>query len=77
MNTLVYDLEQQAIKYTDSKVPPNHRYNDIYYEIIRKKLTELIIQECIQICNSRVGNSDYNTGRMHCASDIKEHFGIE
>jgi len=37
----------------------------------------LIVRECIEVCNSRVGNSDYNTGRMHCASDLKEHFGVE
>ena len=30
-----------------------------------------IIEECISICESAVGNADYNTGRMHCASDIK------
>ena len=41
------------------------------------KFAELIVRECIGLCNSRVGNSDYNTGRMHCASDIKEHFGVE
>jgi hypothetical protein len=42
-----------------------------------EKFAELIVRECIQVCNSRVGNSDYNTGRMHCASDLKEHFGVE
>jgi hypothetical protein len=35
-----------------------------------------IVQECIKVCSMRVGNSDYNTGRMHCASDIREHFGM-
>ena len=38
-------------------------------------LAEAVVKECIQVCQSRVGNSDYNTGRMHCVSDIKEHFG--
>lgn len=42
-----------------------------------KKFAELIVQECIEVCKSRVGNSDYNTGRMHCASDLKEHFGVK
>ena len=42
-----------------------------------EKFAELIVKECIEVCNSRVGNSDYNTGRMHCASDLKEHFGVE
>ena len=42
-----------------------------------EKFAELIVRECVQVCKSRVGNSDYNTGRMHCASDLKEHFGVE
>ena len=41
-----------------------------------EKFAELILWECIEVCNSRVGNSDYNTGRMHCVSDLKEHFGL-
>jgi hypothetical protein len=42
-----------------------------------ENFAELIVQECIQVCKSRVGNSDYTTGRMHCVSDLKEHFGVE
>ena len=42
-----------------------------------KKFTHLMVEECIKICSARVGNSDYNTGRMHCASDIREHFTIK
>ena len=42
-----------------------------------EKFAELIVRECIAVCKSRVGNSDYNTGRMHCVSDIKEHFGVK
>lgn len=48
-----------------------------FYEDELENFSKLIIQECIAICRSRVGNSDYNTGRMHCVSDIKEHFGFE
>jgi len=42
-----------------------------------EKFAELIVQECMEVCKSRVGNSDYNTGRIHCVSDLKEHFGVE
>ena len=42
-----------------------------------EKFAELIVRECMEVCKSRVGNSDYNTGRMHCVSDLKEHFGVE
>ena len=38
---------------------------------------ELIVLECVKVCEIRAGNSDYNTGRMHCASDLREHFGVE
>lgn len=46
-------------------------------EMYKSRLIELIVKECIEVCNSRVGNSDYNTGRMHCVSDIKERFGVD
>lgn len=41
------------------------------------EIAERVVSECVEVCKSRVGNSDYNTGRMHCASDLKEHFGVE
>ena len=42
----------------------------------KEKFTELIVQKCVEVCKSRAGNADYNTGRMHCASDIAECFGL-
>jgi predicted transcriptional regulator len=45
--------------------------------VLIEALAESIVRECIEVCKSRVGNSDYNTGRMHCVSDLKEHFGVE
>lgn len=41
------------------------------------EVAERVMWECISICESGVGNKDYNTGRMHCAADIKQHFGVE
>ena len=41
-----------------------------------EKFVELIVLDCIEVCKSRVGNSDYNTGRLHCVSDIRERFGL-
>ena len=42
----------------------------------KERFAELIVEECINVCKSRVGNSDYNTGRLHCVSDIRERFGL-
>jgi hypothetical protein len=47
---------------------------DVHYY---NEFGKLVMEECIKACQSRVGNSDYNTGRMHCVSDIKEHFGVK
>ena len=41
------------------------------------EFAELIVLDCIEVCKSRVGNSDYNTGRLHCVSDIRERFGLD
>lgn len=40
------------------------------------KFADLIIRECLKMCLTSVGNKDYNTGRMHCHDNIKEHFGV-
>ena len=40
------------------------------------EIAERVIQECVAVCMSKVGNRDYNTGRLHCTFDIKDHFGI-
>ena len=45
---------------------------DEHYEI-----AERVIEECMAMCKTAVGNSDYNTGRLHCLENIKERFEIE
>lgn len=42
-----------------------------------EKFAELIVKECMAMCKTAAGNADYNTGRLHCLEDIKEHFGVE
>ena len=79
MNERIKELVQEAIDYADKAYTytPEEGFNIQEWDKIRlEKFAELILQECIEVCNSRVGNSDYNTGRMHCASDLKEHFGV-
>jgi hypothetical protein len=51
--------------------------NDNFSEEL-EKFAELIIKECVIVCKTGgVSNSDYNTGRLHCVYDIKQHFGLE
>jgi len=72
MNERIGELYTQALEYADSKVPPERRYNDIYYAIVSGKHAELIVRECAQV------GFDYADG--HCceiSAVILEHFGVE
>lgn len=77
MNNKIKELAEQAGGRTKSWCAC-HDYP--YFQLLDEdisKFAELIVLECMEVCKSRVGNSDYNTARMHCVSDLKEHFGVE
>ena len=44
-----------------------------------EKFAELIVRECVAICQDTDGedNIDARSGRQDCAVEIKEHFGVE
>ena len=45
----------------------------------KEKFAELIVAECIAICQDVDGedNIDARSGRQDCAVEIREHFGVE
>jgi hypothetical protein len=49
------------------------------WEIPLEKFAELIVRECVAICQDIDGedNIDARSGRQDCAVEIKEHFGVE
>ena len=71
MNERFKELSKQAVDYASACEAEAW---DGAYE---RKFAELIVQECLKMCKTAVGNKDYNTGRMHCYDNIKEHFGVE
>ncbi len=44
-----------------------------------EKFAELIVRECVAICQDIDGedNTDARSGRQDCAVEIREHFGLE
>jgi len=44
-----------------------------------EKLVELIVQECVAICQDTDGDDsiDARSGRQDCAVEIREHFGVK
>lgn len=79
--TLVGRLADQAhnvaVELYNERMKTEHPADVVFYDMFNQKFAELIIQECIAMCSTAVGNRDYNTGRLHCVENIKEHFGVE
>ena len=74
MNERIGELYTQALEYADSRVPPERRYNDIYYAIVSGKHAELIVAECAMACEK---NSYLALNGWQRAKQIREHFGVE
>jgi hypothetical protein len=73
MNERIKLLAYEAEDYADGIVDQGGEFHPAY----TKKFAELIVGECMAMCKTSVGNADYNTGRLHCLNNIKEHFGVE
>jgi hypothetical protein len=74
MNERIEKLYTQALEYADSKVPPERRYNDIYYAIVSGKHAELIVEQCFRIALIE-GKGYLNPVKLRNA--MKQHFGVE
>ena len=50
-----------------------------YETFDREKFAELIVRECVAICEDTEGDpsADSRWGRRCCALEIKQHFGVE
>ena len=71
MNERIRELEQQCV-YWDA--------DEETYEFDREKFAELIVQECVRVCN-KVYFDDYPDAedfeRSEEGEAIKQHFGVE
>ena len=79
MNERIKQLAEQAgLRFTQLMSNPMVPIVD-GKETDLEKFAELIVQECIAICQDIDGedNIDARSGRQDCAVEIKEHFGVE
>lgn len=81
MNKRIRELVEQAVIAVDNPFPGNPLNDELEKMYIpdcfAEKFAELIVRDCMAMCKTSVGNADYNTGRLHCLENIKEHFGVE
>lgn len=72
MNERILELAKQA-----GLKKPHASDREYIGDFDWRKFAELIVEECMTLCKTSVGNADYNTGRLHCLNNIKEHFGVK
>ena len=77
MNERIKKLAEQAGITTNLDTDFFEKDPNKWVDYFSEKFAELIVQECMSMCQTSVGNADYNTGRLHCLNNIKEHFGVE
>lgn len=72
VNKKIRELSEKAGFYTVSET-----FADEIHEAMLSRFAELIVNECVSICLSSAGKRDYNAGRIHCASEIRDAFEIK
>ena len=83
MNERIQQLADQAHEYAlgvyDRRIATEGPKNVFFYQISNDKFAELIVKECVAICQNIDGedNMDAKSGRQDCAVEIQEHFGVE
>jgi hypothetical protein len=78
MNQRIKQLALQAKCYADEN-NAHYLQNPHWIETFEEKFAELIVRECVAICQDVDGedNIDARSGRQDCAVEIKQHFGVE
>lgn len=80
MNELLKNLADLSTKKITEKVW-DEEYNCFgpdkeTYVLDPEQFAELIIKECISMCQIDVGNADFDSGRIRCVNNIKDRFGM-
>jgi hypothetical protein len=77
----IKELYTKALEYADSRVPPERRYNDIYYAIVSGKHAELIIKEyeklLPEVCPWAESDQEGPMKGWHVQFVARKHFGVE
>jgi hypothetical protein len=72
MNERIKELADQANSHHDNFFDLNYKELDVFLE----KFAELIVKECIEICDNTTGTS-YLDGWYAACKQIRKHFGVE
>ena len=79
MNERTVELYKQATEFAYNSIGREHANTAYFQGAITGKFAELIVRECVGICQDTDGEEDAIAlcGRQDCAVEIKKHFGVE
>ncbi len=77
MNERFKELAEQATTEHTSYYDGRGNVNETYFD--KEKFAELIVRECVAICQDVDGEDsiEAKSGRQDCAVEIREHFGVK
>ena len=79
MNQRAIELYQQAVTFAYNTAGDDAGKGTILESLTAGKFAELIVRECVAICQDVDGEEDAmaKCGRQDCSVEIREHFGVE
>ena len=84
MNERINQLNREAQAYATRIVGEDEIYFNIWVEMYKVKLAELIVRECMEQINkveekgdAHLGGGYFYDGTRLCRDAIKQHFGVE
>ena len=76
MNEQIKRFSEQAINYATSNQPlPDLKDKDLFLNNLFERFAELIVQECVDICNLTTDRTYLNG--IIAGDKIKKHFGVD
>ena len=76
MNERIKELSKQAFEYTLDRLNSGLEFRD-FQPVWTEKFAELIVRECIDVCENGWEGEFTICGIIQCVEDLKNHFGVE
>ena len=78
MNERIKELILRTDAWCDQNFPANWTDDvDQYLPLWNAKFAELIVRECLDVCDTGYKNEFTIAGIQQCTYRMKEHFGVE
>ena len=78
MNERINQLNREAQAYATRIVGEDEIYFNLWVEMYKVKLAELIVQECVKVAHPKLTDvGEWAAGMRLVQQRLKQHFGVE